>query len=167
MQNNRIQSDQLYNWSDDEPFNRYLAPSAPDVGQTSGPTPSAHSQGISHRALQAVWPSQLQMPTRPGTRAQILPFGKPGWCPAGDGLCPRGICKTGLRILAEFPSRPPGTGEHLQYQPRIVKTTSKVLNRNARGAFTPISVGPRLSWDARRQYLAELVASRAGLAHCN
>jgi len=167
MQSNWIDSDQLCNWSAYEPFHARFAPTPPNVGQTVGPTRAPHSPGLSHRALQAVRPSRLQMPARPRTRTQILSFGKPGWWPSRNGLRPGGILQTGLRILAELPAGPSGAGEDLQYQPRVVTAKSEVLNSNAHGAFTPIPARPRFSWDPRRQFFAELVASRLCLADRN
>src|SRR5689334_3283834 len=167
MRNEWIHSDQLYNWSAHEPLHARFAPSAPNVDQTGGSPRAPRSPWLSHRALQTVRQPGLQMPARRGARAKILPFGEPSRWPAGDGLRPGGIFQTGLRILAELPAGASGAGKDLQYQPRVVKAKSEVLGSNAHGASNLIPARSRLSWDPRRQYFAELVASRLCLTHRN
>jgi hypothetical protein len=167
MRSNGIDSDQLYNWSAHEPLHARFAPPAPNVGQTVGPTRAPHSPWLPHRALQAVRQPWLQVPTRPRTRAQILSFGQSGRCSARDGLRTGRVFQAGLRLFAELPAGPSGAGEDLQYQPRVVKAKSEVLSSNAHGAFTPIPARPRFSWDPRRQFFAELVASQLCLADRN
>jgi hypothetical protein len=167
MRNNCIHSDQLYNWSAYEPLYACFAPTAPNVGQTVGSARTPHSPWLPYRALQAMRQSRLQVPARSRTRAQILPFGQPGRGSPRNGLRPGRVFHAGLRVFAEFPARPPGVGEDLQYQPRVAPAKSEVLNSNAHGAFTPISARPQLRWDPRRQFSAELVASRLSLTHRN
>jgi hypothetical protein len=163
MPSDTIDSDQLFNWSAHERFLSSSAPSAQGPGPTSGQAPTAHLPRLPDRALQAVWPCRLQLPTGPRARAQILPFGQSSRRPARNGLRPRRVFAAGLQIFAELPESPPGAGADMQYQPRVVTASSEVLIRNAHGAFTPIPARYRLRWDSRRQFLAELVASRHGL----
>jgi len=167
MPSDTIDSDQLYNWSDNERVHSRIAPSAPSAGQTSGPDRAPHFSWFAHRALQTLRPSRLQMSTGPGTWAQVLPLGQPGRWPTRDGLRPGGIFPAGLHLLAELPESPPGAGADMQYQPRVVTASSEVLIGNAHGAFSLIPTRSRLGWDPRRQFLAKLVASRLGLGRPN
>jgi len=164
MQSKTIHSDQLYNWSAHERLHRHLASSASSLGQKAGPARTFRPSRLPHRALQAVRPSWLQMPTGPGPWTKILSLGQPGRRPPRDGLCPRGTFSTGLRLLAELPESPPSAGTGLQYQPRVITAPSEVLTPSAHGAFILIPARSRLGWDPRRQSLAELVAGRLGFA---
>jgi len=167
MQSNAIYSAQLYNWSAHERFGSNFAPSTPSLGQTTSPTRASGSPWLPHRTLQTVRQSRLQMSAGPGTRAQVLPFHQPGRRPTRNGLRPRRVFPAGLRLLAELSEGPSRAGEDLQHQPRVVTASSQILTINAHGAFILIPVGPRFRWDPRRQFFAELVASRLYLAHCN
>ena len=163
MPSDTIKSDQLYNWSAHERVHSCIAPSAPSSGQTCGPNRAPDFPRLAHRALQALRQSRLQMSTGPGTWTQVLPLGQPGWRPTRDGLRPGGIFPAGLPLFAELPESPPGARADMQHQPRVVTASSEVLIGNAHGAFTLIPARCRLGWDPRRQFLAELVASRLGL----
>lgn len=165
MQNSKINSDQLYNWSDYERHHCRIAPSASILGQTSSATPTSHPSRLPHRTLQTVRPSRLQMSAGPRTWAQVLPVGQPSRQPTRDGLPPRAIFQTGLRLLAELSESPSGTRADLQHQPRVVTTSSEVLTGSLRGDFTLIPAGSRLSWDPCRQFSTELVASRGCFHH--
>lgn len=168
MQRDEIYSDQLYNWSAHERFDRCATPSPPGSGQTARATPVAHSSGVAHRTLQTLRPSGLQVSTGPRARAQVLPIGQPSRRrPTRNGLRPPGVFPAGLRLLAELPESAPGARTDLQSQPRVVKTSSEVLICNAHGAFSFISAGPRLGWDPCRQFFAGLVASWMCLARPN
>ena len=167
MPSDSIHSDQLYNWSAHERLHCRIAPSATSLGQATGQGRATDSSRLAHRALQTVRQSWLQMSTGPGPRTQVLSLGQPGWGQTRDGLPPRGIFPTGLRLLAELPESPPSAGANLQYQSRVVTAPSEVLNRDAHGAFTLIPARPRLGWDSRRQFFAELVASRRCFARSN
>src|SRR5437667_6627232 len=163
MPSNTIDSDQLCNWSAHERIHSRIAPSAPSSGQTSGPDRAPHFSWLAHRALQTLRQSRLQMSTGPGTRAQVLPLGQPSRRPTRDGLRPGGIFPAGVQLLPELPESPSSAGEDMQYQPRVVTASREVLIGHAHGAFTLIPARCRLGWDPRRQFLAELVASRLGL----
>ena len=155
-----LDSDQLYNWSARERVHSRIAPSAPSSGQTNDPDRAPYFSRLAHRALQALRQSRLQMSAGPGSWAKVLPFGQPGRRPTRDGLRPGGIFPAGLQLLAELSESPPGTGADMQYQSRVVTASSEVLKTNAHGAFILIPGRSRFSWDPRRQFLAELVASR-------
>ncbi len=162
MRNNGIGSDQLYNWSAHERFDPRATPAAPGLGPPIGPAPAPRASRLAHRALQAVWPPRLPMPTRRWTRAQVLPFSKPSRWPPRDGLRSGGIFPTGLRLLAELPESPPGARADLQSQPRVVTAKREVLSLHAHGAFILIPARSRLGGDACRQLVTELVASWFG-----
>jgi hypothetical protein len=159
MQSNTIHSDQLYNWSANERLYCRFASSAPSLGQKTGPAPTSGPSWLSHRALQALRQSRLQMSARSGTRTQVLFIGQPSRQPTRDGLRPRTIPPPSLRLLAELPESPPGAGADLQHQPPVVTTSSEVLTSNAHGAFILIPARHRFGWDPRRQFFAELAAS--------
>src|SRR5713101_8191482 len=79
MNKNTIVSDQLYNWSDNEPF-RFPCradPATSGPGQAATPARTVYSAGFVDRTLQALWQTRLQV--CPGSRArpQLLSIGQP------------------------------------------------------------------------------------------
>src|SRR5712692_4034254 len=74
----RLESDQLYTWSDK---NGKPACCRLEKTPSSPPTPTATAQGdlawLADRALQALWQAGVQMRRRPRPWPQILPFGEP------------------------------------------------------------------------------------------
>ena len=105
--------------------------------------------------------------TGPGTRAQVLPVGQPGRRPTRDGLRPEEYSKQVSDYLQNFQKVRQVLETDLQYQPRVVTAPSEVLTPNAHGAFILIPARSRLGWDPRRQFFAELVASRLWLTNLN
>src|SRR5688572_3917633 len=160
MPSSTIHSDQLYNWSANERFPCRIAPSASNPGHATGPAPTSDSSRLVDRALQALRPSWLQVSNGAGTRAQVLLICQPGGQPTRDGLRPRRIFPTGLRLPAELPESTADAGADLQYQPRVVTAPNQVLTRNAHGAFLLLPARSRFGWEPRRQFFAELVASQ-------
>jgi hypothetical protein len=159
MRNSSIHSDQLYNWSANEPIQCRLAPSASGPLQTVGPAGPLHFARLSDRTLQTLRPSRLQMSTGARTRPQVLLVDQPGRQPTRDGLRPGGVFQTSLPLSAELPESASTVGEDLQCQPRVVTATSQVLTTNAHGAFNLIPARSRFGWDPRRQFFAGLAAS--------
>src|ERR1700740_296607 len=130
MNKNAIISDQLYNWSDNEPF-RF--PCRADSA-TSGPAQAAasartvYSAGFVDRTFQTLWQTGLQV--CPGSRArpQVLSIGQPTRCTAPDGLCSGGVLSTGLRVPPQLSASASTAGADLQSQSRVVQAPDEVLN---------------------------------------
>jgi hypothetical protein len=162
MNKNTIRSDQLYNWSDNEPF-RF--PCRTDSA-TSGPAQATatartlYSAGFVDRTLQALWQTGLQV--CPGSRAwpQVLSIGQPTRRSAPDGLCSGGVLSTGLRVPPQLPASASTAGADLQPQSRVVTAPDEVLSlKHKHGAFS-IPARSGYGRDARRQLSAKLVASQ-------
>src|SRR4030088_3700888 len=100
MNKNTIRSDQLYNWSDNEPFRFPCRTDSATSGpaQAVAPARAIYSAGFVDRTLQALRQTGLQV--CPGSRAwpQVLSIGQPIRRTAPDGLCSAGVLSTGLRV---------------------------------------------------------------------
>src|SRR5437016_2256408 len=130
MNKNTIISDQLYNWSENEPF-RFpcrTAPATPGSCQAAPPARTVYSAGFVDRTLQTLWQTRLQV--RPGSRAwpQVLFIGQPTRRTAPDGLCSGGLLSTGLRVPPQLPASAPTAGADLQPQSRVATAPDEVLS---------------------------------------
>src|ERR1700730_16130145 len=131
MNKNAIVSDQLYNWSDNEPF-RFpcrTAPATPGPGQAAAPARTVYSAGFVDRTLQTLWQTRLQV--RPGSRSwpQVLSVGQPARRSTPDGLRAGRVLWTGLRLSAQLPASAPTAGADLQPQSRVATAPDEVLSR--------------------------------------
>jgi hypothetical protein len=130
MNKNAIISDQLYNWSENEPF-RFpcRADSAtPGPGQAAARARTVYSAGFVDRTLQTLWQTRLQVCAGSRTRPQVLSISQPTRRPAPDGLCSGGVLSTGLRVPSQFPPSAPTAGADLQPQSRVVTASDEVLS---------------------------------------
>lgn len=113
MIKNRSLSDQLYKWSDSaRQINFFVTPPSQDI---IGPTaaPGAGTARLTHRTLQALWQTQLQMRKRPWPRPQTLPFSQSHRYTSRDGLRSSGIQRPSDPISRQSPadSHNPRRGE--------------------------------------------------------
>ena len=131
MNKNTIISDQLYNWSDNEPF-RF--PSCRTDSATSGPGQAVaaprtvYSAGFVDRTLQTLWQTRLQVRSGSRSRAQVLSIGQPTRRTTPDGLCSGGVLSTGLRVPPQLSASASTAGADLQPQSRVVTAPNEVLN---------------------------------------
>ena len=160
MNKNTIGSDQLYNWSDNEPF-RFPSCRADSAtsgpGQATAPPRTVYSAGFVDRTLQTLWQTGLQVCPGSRARAQVLSLGQPTRCTAPDGLCSGGVLSTGLRVPPQLSASASTAGADLQPQSRAITAPNEVLSKH--GAFS-ILAGSGYGRDARRQLSAKLVTSQ-------
>src|ERR1039457_37019 len=94
----RVESDQLYTWSDK---NGKPACCRLEKTPSSPPAPTAPAQGdparLADRTLQTLWQARVQMRRRPRPWPQILPFGEPPGLAATNGLCAAGVSRSDYR----------------------------------------------------------------------
>ena len=134
-----LASDQLLTWSDEysETDPRRLAKAPP-----SAPAPIAPAQSyppwFSHRALQTLWQTRLQMRRRPRSWPQVLPVGKLSRPASTNGLRPARVLRTGERVAGQLPPRSSDPGGDLRDQPRApTPSREAVRDRHERSAASP------------------------------
>ncbi len=151
----RVESDQLYTWSDKngQPTCRHLekTPSSP-------PTPTATAQAdpawLADRALQALWQAGVQMRRWPRPWPQILPFGEPPGLAATNGLCAAGVSRSDYRVHCQLPPGARDLRSDLRDQPRTAAPPGGALNgHHERSSVRPPCVKRCwIGWRAPRQY---------------
>lgn len=159
----RILSDQLYNWSEIEPFrfHCHTAPATPNSGQATASARALHSPRFVDRTLQTLWQTGLQVRPRSWAWPQVLFVGQPAWRSAPDGLRPGGVRSTGLQVPPQLSTSASTAGADLQRKSRVIAAPGEVLTFSEHGAFgTPARFG--YGREARRQFSPKLVASRPG-----
>src|ERR1039458_1509477 len=125
----RVESDQLYTWSD-----KNGKPTCCRLEKTpsSPPAPTAIAQGdparLAHRALQTLWQARMQMRRRPRPWPQILPFGEPSGLAATNGLCAAGVSRPDYRVHCQLPPGPRDLRSDLRDQPRTAAPPGGALN---------------------------------------
>src|SRR5216684_7049553 len=115
----RIQSDQLYTWSDEnaETVDRRLAQTPPGASAPTAPT-QGHPAWLSHRALQTLWQAGMQMRRRSSAWPQVLSFGELPGPAATDGLRAAGVLPPGHRVAGQLSSSPRDLRADLRDQSR-------------------------------------------------
>ena len=163
MSKETIISDQLYNWSENEPFRSscHPAPATSGPGQAAAPARTLYSARFVDRTLQTLWQTGLQVRPRSWARPQVLFIGQSAWHSAADGLRPGGVRSTGLRVPPQLSTSASTTRADLQRKSRVIAAPGEVLTFSEHGAFsTPARFG--YGRQARRQFSPKLVASRPG-----
>ena len=151
----RVESDQLYTWSD-----KHGKPACCRLEKTppSPPAPTALAQGdpawIVDRALQALWQAGVQMRRRPRPWPQILPFGEPPGLAATNGLCAAGVSRSDYRVHRQLPPGARDLRSDLRDQPRTAAPPGGALNgHNERSSVRPRCVNRCwIGWRTPRQY---------------
>src|SRR6266576_2634058 len=151
----RVESDQLYTWSDKngKPVCCRLekTPSSP-------PMPTATAQGdpawLADRALQTLWQAGVQMRRRPRPWPQILPFGEPSRLAATNGLCAAGVSRSDNRVHCQLPPGARDLRSDLRDQPRTAAPPGGALNgHHERSSVRPPCINRCwIGWRAPRQY---------------
>ena len=163
MSKKTILSDQLYNWSENEPFRSscHPAPATSGPGQAAAPARTLYSAGFLDRTLQTLWQTGLQVRPRSWAWAQVLFIGQPARHSAADGLRPGGVRSTGLQLPPQLSTSASTAGADLQRKSRVTAASGKILTLSEHGAFsTPARFG--YGRQARRQFSPKLVTSRPG-----
>ena len=163
MKESELISDQLYNWSDNEPFRSpcRTAPATPGSGQATAPARTLYSARFVDRTLQTLWQARLQVWPGPRSRSQVLFVGQPARHATRDGLRASAVRSTGLRVRPQLPASASAAGANLQRKSRVIAAPGEVLTFSEHGAFgSPARFG--YGREARRQFSPKLVASRPG-----
>src|SRR5580700_4502008 len=106
MNKNTIISDQLYNWSENEPF-RFPCradPATQGSGRAAPPARTVHSAGLVDRTLQTLWQTGLQVCPGSRSRAQVLSVGQSARRSTSNGLRAARVLSAGLRLSAQLPA---------------------------------------------------------------
>ena len=115
----RLQSDQLYTWSDEntKTIDRWLAKTP---SSAAAPTAAAqcHPPWLPHRALQTLWQTGMQVCRRPRSWSQILSVGKLPGPAAANGLCAARVLTSRQRVAGQLSASPPAFRRDLRDQPR-------------------------------------------------
>src|SRR5664280_1395083 len=151
----RVESDQLYTWSDKngKPACCRLEKTPP-----SPPAPTAPAQGdparLADRTLQTLWQARVQMRRRPRPWPQILPFGEPPGLAATNGLCAAGVSRPDYRVYRQLPPGPRDLRSHLRDQPRTAAPPGGALNGHHERISVRHPYANRcwIGWRAPRQY---------------
>jgi hypothetical protein len=161
----RIQSDQLYTWSDNYAprirTNRRLAQTSPCSTAPTAAT-RCYPARISHRAIQALWQAWLQV--RRGSRPwpQVLSFGELPRSAAANGLRTTGVLRPHPRVVGQLSARAGAIRATLRDQPRTPASPRGVLTSpHERCASRPS--GPRVRRRAVGQHARRLACQRARL----
>src|ERR671919_140666 len=135
----RLQSDQLYTWSDDysRPTHRCTA----EASQRSlAPTAPAESDPprLPDRALQTMWQAGMQMRRRSRPWPQVLSFDQLPGLAAANGLRAAGVIRAHGGVPGQLPPNPRDPGGDLRDQPRIAAPPRGALrDGDAPSAFCP------------------------------
>lgn len=118
MSKNRVQSDQLYNWSDNERKGSESSPAKTKNTLAQAPSFTGHSSWFADRAIQALWQARMQMCGGARPWPQVLPVHQSAREEARDGLHPRSIPGKGENLFGELPQGKRDPRRTLRHQPR-------------------------------------------------
>ena len=154
-----LASDQSVAWSDEYPERtRHRPAKAPQCPCAATASAQVDSEGLSHRAIQAMRQAGLQMRRRARTRAQILPVGKLSGSATANGLHTPGCIWTNSGVSRQLSPKPRDSGVNLRDQPRIAAPSRGALKRfNERVPACPSRSDRReIGRRASRQYARRL-----------
>jgi hypothetical protein len=166
----RIQSDQLYKWSDKntETADRRPAQTPPRASAPTAPAPG-HPAWLSHRALQAMWQAGMQVRRRSWSWPQVLSFGELPGSAAPDGLRAAGVLPPDHGVAGQLLPSSRDLRADLRDQSRAAAPARGVVRgRHERSTFRPphidrCGIGRR----APRQHARRLARRRPQLfRHC-
>jgi hypothetical protein len=161
-------ADQLYTWTDNHALQAAqtdfccLTPAPPPA---TAPDAAARSFApwFSHRALQTLWQTGLQMRPRPRPWSKVLPVGQSIRAAAGNGLHSPGLSPPDRRISGQLSATPSDLGRDLRHQSRAVVPSRGIL-RNCYESCPSRSVASlrcRTWQSARRQHALRLARQRS------
>jgi len=164
----RLQSDQLYTWSDEnaKTIDRCLA-QTPSNAAAPTATARCHPAWLSHRALQTLWQAGMQVCRWSRSWSQVLSFGELPGPAAADGLCATGTLRADLRVPGQLPASSRAFRTDLRDQPRTVTPPRGALEilyeHGTRCPSRP--AGCRVGWCAPRQHARIVARQRPALLH--
>src|SRR5580704_2654627 len=99
----RLQSDQLYTWSDGsaKTIDRRLT-QTPSSAAAPTATARCHPAWLSYRALQTLRQARMQVCRRPRSWSQVLSFGELSGPAATNGLCAAGVLRADHRVASQL-----------------------------------------------------------------
>ena len=168
MHLNPLQSDQLYTWSDGntKTIDRWLAQTP---SSAAAPTAAArcHLAWLSHRALQTLWQTGMQVCRRPRSWSQILSFGKLPGPATANGLCATGVLRADQRVPGQLPASARAFRTDLRDQPRTpAPKRGAVKGLCEHSTLHPSRpAGCRVGWCAPRQHARSVARQRPALLH--
>jgi hypothetical protein len=119
MPKNRVQSDQLYNWSDIYGTeDNKSSPAKTKKTPSQAPSFAGHSARLTDRAIQALWQARMQMCGRARPWPQVLPVHQPVREEARNGLYSRRIPRKGKSVFGELSQGKRNLRRTLLYLPR-------------------------------------------------
>ena len=128
--NSRILSDQYDNWSDI--LTEAITPISPEPTQKP-PAPTTAlvcaTAWLTHRALQTLRQTRMQMCSGTRPRSQVLPLHQPAGSNAGYGLCPTGGSRHGRSIPRELSFNPRDSRADLQHQSRTAPSQGASIEK--------------------------------------
>ncbi len=166
----RIQSDQLYTWSDHNAERTHCRiAKTPQRSSASTAPAQSHPTRLPHRALQTMWQAGMQMCRWPRSWPQVLSFGELPGLASANGLRASGGVRSDSRVHRQLPPSPRDLREDLRDQPRTVAPSRGALKGCCeRSALCPSRTDRcGIGWRASRQYARSLARWRSkGFAHC-
>src|SRR6516164_4230145 len=132
-----ISSDQLFTWSDTNDNKVHVClEEAPPGPPAQTPFSGSHPPWLSHRTLQALWQTRLQM--RQGSRSwsQVLPVGKLSPFAPPNGLRTAGVSRPDQEVSCQLSARSRDLRGDLRDQSRAAAPARGALrNRDERNVF--------------------------------
>jgi hypothetical protein len=163
MHEDQRRSDQYYDWSDTPP--RKSSATHPAAEETAtGETaagPGGDPARFVDRTVQALRQAGVQVRSRTGSWAEVLPLGESVGIEAADGLRALRVPATGAAVCGELSASSRNTQADLRHQPRIAATTRAAVEglgerhgHNDTGGLVPTTADGRHSG---RQHAPELL----------
>lgn len=120
MISNGLISDQSFLWSaryEREIF--FRSEETPQLPAAQAATTGLHPPGFSHRAVQALWKTRMQVRRRSRARPQVLPFGQLPWQVTANGLRSPKRLRRGQRAHRQLSAGTRNSRRDIRDQPRI------------------------------------------------
>lgn len=146
-----IMTDQLNTWSDN-----YVACNAQTVlvrpaeaaAATLTPTAPARSLAprLSHRTLQTLRQSRMQMRSRSRSWPKVLPLGKSFGTTSANGLCAAGFSAAGYGISRSLPAASPGHRGNLRDQWRAPASARGLVSHDNSRTQSAFLLTPRYAY---------------------
>ena len=125
----RLQSDQLYTWSDGN-TNKIDRRLAQTPSSAAPPTAAArcHPAWLSHRALQTLRQARMQVCRWPWSWSKVLSFGELPGPAAANGLCAAGVLRADYRVAGQLSASSRALRTDLRDQSRTLTSPRGALN---------------------------------------
>lgn len=156
-------ADQLYTCTDNHALQSAqtdfcCSAPAPTSATAAHTTARSAPSWLPYRALQTLWQAGLQMRSRPGSWAEVLPLAQSLRRAAANGLHSPGLLSPGHRISGQLSSAPSDFGPDLRDQSRaVIPPRGTLRNRHAsRPSLNVLSVRCRTRQPASCQHALRL-----------